>query len=164
MRIELATTDDAPAAAAVHAASATVAYADIFPSTATPPTPADLTPGWVEMIDNPRGAVFVARHDGRVVGVAALASDPERSDGLFLTRLYVHPDHWHRGYGSELHDRAVAVGLERAASLKLWVLEANTSARRMYERRGWQLVPDRYLANDPPEVKDVLYILIRNRT
>ena len=48
--------------------------------------------------------------------------------------------------------------LERGLpDLNLWVLERNHRARRMYERRAWELVPGRCLPNDDPTVLDVLY-------
>jgi GNAT superfamily N-acetyltransferase len=171
------------AAAEIHSASATLAYVDIFPSTAPPPTAADLAPDWVEMISHPETSVFVAEQDGVTVGAVALTpnsnlhpapnlnpgsnpnlnSGDEPDEGLLLARLYVHPDHWGRGHGAALHHHAVAVALTRTSVLYLWVLEHNTRARQMYEAWGWELVPDRFLANDPPEIRDVLYCLGREQ-
>lgn len=159
MRIVPATADDAAALAGAHAASAGLAYADIFPSTSTAPTPADLGPGWLAMILDPDCSVLAANLDGVVVGGVALQPDADVPTGRLLTRLYVHPNWWGSGAGSALLDRAIALAADESSALNLWVLEENQRARRMYERRGWTIVPGRYLANDPPDVKDVLYQL-----
>lgn len=159
--IDTAVVADAPLLAAVHSASAALAYADIFPGSADPPTPADLTPAWLAMIEDPDSWVFVLRRSGPVVGGVALRPDGDVPTGQLLAKLYVHPEHWGAGYGSALLEHAVLAAWEVSDGLNLWVLEHNTGARKLYERRGWQLVPDRYLANDPPEVRDVLYQLDR---
>jgi GNAT superfamily N-acetyltransferase len=63
------------------------------------------------------------------------------ADGVLL-KLYVVPEHGGQGIGRVLHDRAVA-GLTSAGhrTARLWVLERNLVARRMYERHGWRLEP-----------------------
>ncbi|MBN4059684.1 GNAT family N-acetyltransferase, partial [Acidimicrobium ferrooxidans] len=77
------------------------------------------------------------------------------------SRLYVGPDHWACGIGGLLHDHAVAHARDLGAKeLNLWVLEANTRAWAMYERRGWTLVAGFKLENEPPEIVDVLYELV----
>ncbi len=173
VEVDTATPADAPSLAAVHAASAAVAYADIFPADSDPPAPADLKPDWKAMIESEDWQVFVARRvrvdeppspapdaasmSGRsILGGVAVGPEPTVPAGWLLSRLYVHPDHWAGGAGSVLHDRAVAT-MPVTGALNLWVLEHNVRGRRFYERRGWSLVPGRYLANDPPHIRDVLY-------
>ena len=56
-----------------------------------------------------------------------------------LYAIYVSPDHWGRGTGRELLTAAKS-GLRGYPVMRLWVLEANTNARRFYERMG--LTPD----------------------
>jgi ribosomal-protein-alanine N-acetyltransferase len=79
---------------------------------------------------------WVAELDGVVVGHAAVAGEP--ADPLELTRLVVASAA--RGFGvanallDAVEQHAVAVG----SSLFLEVLEHNSAAIRLYERRGWR--------------------------
>jgi GNAT superfamily N-acetyltransferase len=72
-------------------------------------------------------------------------------DGLVVVRrlaagmgevrdLYVVPDAWGTGLGARLLtegiERLRAMGVDRG---ELWVAEANSRARRFYEREGWSL-------------------------
>lgn len=78
--------------------------------------------------------------------------------GLVLKRLYVEPALWGSDIGPLLHDWAIdhaAAGEVRG--LNLWVLEANTRARRMYQSRGWRHVPGPTLPNDDPTIVVDLY-------
>lgn len=158
--IEQAKDGDATEIAAVHRRSAVLAYAEIFPKDATPPTVDELADGWRTIIGGP-GQVVVARLNDVIVGAVAVHPAPDVPTGQLLARLYVDPEHWQAGLGSSLHDHVVSEARRRpgAMGLNLWVLEDNTIARRLYERKGWTLVPGRYLANEPPEIRDVLYQL-----
>jgi GNAT superfamily N-acetyltransferase len=63
-------------------------------------------------------------------GIAALLV----LDGDWIDQLYVDPDHFGKGHGSSL----IAVAKrQRPAGLKLWTFEANSGARRFYERHGF---------------------------
>ncbi len=93
-----------------------------------------------------------------VVGAVAVGPAGGIPTGLLLHKLYVDPERQGRGLGVALHDLALSRARERGAeAINLWVLEANTAARRLYERNGWRLVPGRTLANEPPSIVDVLY-------
>ncbi|MCP3856160.1 MAG: GNAT family N-acetyltransferase [Actinomycetia bacterium] len=166
-RIRQGVAGDAGPAAEVHCSSALIAYADIFPATAAKPTPESLTPGWATLLGSPDASVLVAEpadDSGELVGTVALVSDPEPDTDLLLSRLYVRPDWWGSGLGSDLHWSAIAASRELGAGrLALWVLEANERARAMYERWGWSLVPGRTFANEPPTIVDVRYQLDLNR-
>ena len=55
-------------------------------------------------------------------------------EGEWIDQLYVDPDHYGKAHGSRL----IAVAKrERPAGLKLWTFEANSGARRFYERHGF---------------------------
>ncbi len=156
--VRLALRGDARAIANIHCVAAIAAYVDIFPRDASKPTPDSLEPSWLQLIDDPDVEVFVATVGDVLVGSVVLEPDEEVPAQLLLKRLYVDPARWRQGVGSTLHDHVLAQARRReAGSLNLWVLERNERARRMYERRGWQLVPGRTLPNDPPSVVDVLY-------
>lgn len=158
MIIHSAQLSDAAALAELHATTVGIAYKGIFPADAPAPTAAGLIDAWRRELADPRGEVHVARHDDMVVGSVACGPDDSVPAGYSLRRLHVHPDHQGQGLGSVLHDRVLASATSaKVARLQLWVLEANERARRMYERRGWVLVPGPTFANDPPHIVDVLY-------
>lgn len=161
-RLRSATTDDALALGRIHLAAATVAYADIFPAESPPPTIEQLAGEWADLIAQSGSTVLVACIGGSQAGAVAVHPDGSMPTGWALARLYVHPQHWGQGLGGRLHDSV----LQRLAAVEggpdavnLWVLEANHRARAFYQARGWALVPGRYLANNPPHVRDVLYRL-----
>jgi GNAT superfamily N-acetyltransferase len=71
--------------------------------------------------------LWVAEQDGALAGILVL-------EGEFVDHLYVEPALTGRGIGSAL--LAVAKR-ERPAGLALWTFQANTGARRFYERHGF---------------------------
>jgi ribosomal protein S18 acetylase RimI-like enzyme len=78
----------------------------------------------------PKNAVWVAEHDGRVIGFVGLYED-------IVSHLWVHPDQQNRGAGTAL----LALAKERRPSgLRLRVFQQNVGARRLYERHGFTLV------------------------
>lgn len=102
---------------------------------------------------------LVATDAGTVIGWAALGPLPEPATGELHT-LYVLPDRIGSGVGRLLLDaarsRSAARGFRR---LDLWVLAANTRARRFYERAGF--TPDgaeRTETYDGVPLLDVRYV------
>lgn len=149
------TAADARACAAVHVASASHAYRDIFPPSAAAPTVQDLLPDWEDV-------TWVAEVDGVIVGGVCVAVEERSPTGWMLSRLYVHPDHWGAGLGTQLLDAAIATAFAADADvIHLWVLEPNRLARALYERRGWQRVPGPTLPNEGTTAIDLLYRLER---
>ncbi len=92
--------------------------------------------------------VLVAELGGRIVGFVAM------SNGDFLEHLYVHPDLQGRGIGSSLLDRAKD---RMPAGFRLWVFQANTRARRFYERHGFRVVELTDGAGNEERTPDALY-------
>lgn len=100
---------------------------------------------WSDALTTPppnTGAV-VATIDGAIVGFAATGpplvatdrADPTLGD---LYALYLDPDVWRRGIGTQLH----AAALDRLRSCDfthagLWILDTNERALRFYLGRGW---------------------------
>jgi GNAT superfamily N-acetyltransferase len=111
---------EADAVAVLHEASATLAYAHIFPPSA--PFPREET---LQRWRTFAGRILVAEsaNAGALVGFAAF-------DEQELHALYVAPAHWGLGLGARL---LAAAGPVRV----LWVLRENTRGRRFYERHGW---------------------------
>jgi ribosomal protein S18 acetylase RimI-like enzyme len=91
----------------------------------------------------PHRRAVVATLAGAIVGLAATGpplvpadrADPTLGD---LYALYLDPDVWRRGIGTELHAAALdclrSCGFTHAG---LWVLDTNERALRFYLRHGW---------------------------
>ena len=86
----------------------------------------DVLARWVLLLDDPEVVVEVVEDE---LGLVALVAH----DGSTLRHLAVRPDHWGEGLAREAFARAEAAGARR-----LWVLEANGRARRLYESLGWR--------------------------
>ena len=141
--IESATLADAADVAALHYLSHTQSFA------------AFASPGWVanRRLDDyraqrrdflggqvPRSSAWVARVDGRTVGVVRVT--PMEEEGVAqLSSMHVHPDMQGRGIGRALmkvaEDFIRETGYRRSI---LGVIQANDRARRLYERSGWTVV------------------------
>jgi ribosomal protein S18 acetylase RimI-like enzyme len=121
------------------------------------------------------GSVFhVDRRRARPIGFATfgpyrLNGDPDGevdpSAGEVLA-IYVDPDHHGRGAGRALMDAAVAALRDTGVGeVRLWVLEANTPARRFYERYGFVADGERHLFRvqppdgEPVDLPEVRYTL-----
>ena len=131
---------DIPDLAAVQLRSALTGFAHIFPKSIPKPTQNDLENEWSGLVADPQRTVLAATMDNDIVGAIVFGPDKEPQWGTdcVLLKLYVAPSHFGQGIGSVLHDRAVdSFRAENRVQARLWVLQHNTRARRMYERRGW---------------------------
>ncbi len=144
VRVRTITIADVPTLAGVQLRSALTGFADIFPESIPKPTQNDLEDEWAALVADPDTEVLAAAIGKLFVGAIAFGPDAEQDKGTdcILLKLYVEPTHFGQGIGSILHDRAIdwfrAQNYRRA---RLWVLEHNTLARSMYERRGWSYRP-----------------------
>jgi GNAT superfamily N-acetyltransferase len=85
-----------------------------------------------------RGAL-VAERENRIVGLIEWEIGPEGNRALGeVHAIHVAPEERGRGVGTVLLVAALeamrSLGVRRAV---LWVLDANTTARRFYEGQGW---------------------------
>ena len=91
----------------------------------------------------PSPGFFVAENaSGRLLGFANVRPSEENlgSGEGELQTLYVHPDDWRHGVGSELMRACLhLLRSEGKVEAVLWVLDRNDRARRFYENRGWVL-------------------------
>lgn len=146
--VRAATVEDARAIAEVHVASWKAAYADIL-DLENLPHPLDVDEreqAWrdrIPQVGDEGFRTWVAEENGEVLGYSF--TRPTEDDDLNpleiaeLVGLYVHPDHFEKGIGKRLLDRAVA-GVRSQGFLQatLWVLEDNARAIHFYRREGWR--------------------------
>lgn len=96
------------------------------------------------------GRVFVAEDDDGVAGVVGIGESSDPSNCV-LWGMWVDPTRRGSGIGVALLDAAVGWARERgAAAVTLWVMRANASAKRLYERHGFVERP--YDGHDAPPV------------
>ena len=74
--------------------------------------------------------------------------------GEEIRQLYTRPDRIGRGAGTELIETAKSSGV---AVLELWCFQANASARRFYEGRGFRAIRFTDGADNEERVPDVRY-------
>lgn len=96
---------------------------------------------WRTWLEDPEIDVVVGRVDGGVVGFCALRPGADADLGPEvgeIATLYVHPDHWSRGFGRELFRASLTRAAERGfTSMVLWVVDVNERAWRFYRRLGF---------------------------
>jgi GNAT superfamily N-acetyltransferase len=104
----------------------------------------------------PRGALFVVRDGGRVVGSVAVNRLGE--DAAELHRLYLDADVRGRGLGRVLVERVLEWC--RGAAIARVILWSDTRfdlAHRLYERMGFTRTGERELSEDPNETREYRY-------
>lgn len=151
MEIRDATPDDADAITAVARASWHAAYDDLLGAE----TVEETVDSWydteslreeIQGVESEGGACFLVAEDDDVVGFANAGpardwvSDPDGPDAFF-SRLYVAPDHWGEGIGTELTAR-VARRLQGTGHERVWleVFDANERGRSFYESLGFERI------------------------
>lgn len=156
--LKIARCTDATVLAAIHRDTVAQAYSGFFPAEVRLPSLGDFCVTWEQRLAAPGSTAFVAIVNDLPAGLAAIAcSEHESSEGE-LVGLFVHPNRWHHGIGTALHDTALrALAQGGVSSAGLWVIAANSRARGFYESRGWALVPGAQLQEYPgvPEVRMV---------
>lgn len=120
-------------------------------------------PGWIKVmypirqnaIDGIKeGNLFVAKHNGKIVGSFILSHKPEQayygakwgfesdySDVYVIYTFVVHPKYLKCGVGKALMDFSVEYGIKsKAKSIRLDVYEKNMPAIRLYEKCGFKYI------------------------
>ncbi|MDT9687693.1 GNAT family N-acetyltransferase [Streptomyces sp. P9(2023)] len=141
--IRTATPDDLDAIAALHLEARATYYRGHLPDTeyAGPEELARTREGWSRAVA--RGDVLLAERDGEPAGVAAYSRVDGDAGTVTLTQLHVHPAHWRRGIGTELHTACVAIWrAEGLTEARLLVFEKNERARAFYTTHAWTRSPD----------------------
>jgi ribosomal protein S18 acetylase RimI-like enzyme len=133
--------------AELHVASWRAAYAHLLPAEYLAGLSVEQREAsWRRVLAEARSELLVAKHDGRVVGLASFGASrdqdapPARGE---LWAIYVHPEMWSTGVGRVLlaaaRERLAAAGHE---SVSLWVLAGNERAIRFYAAAGFAVEPE----------------------
>ncbi len=101
------------------------------------------------------GNWFLARSQGRAVGVVATVVEQDSPDEHHLVAMWVEPAQRGTATASNLVEavcrRARAAG---ASAVTLWVANGNPRARRFYERLGFHPTNERKPLPSAPEVSE----------
>jgi GNAT superfamily N-acetyltransferase len=107
--------------------------------------------GWVAKLLIPSGRVHVAEADGRIVAVLATS---EHDGFRWIDQLYVLPGYERRGIGALLLARAHKT---LPPPTRLYTFQANSGARRFYERHGYRAIRFSDGSRNEEKCPDVLY-------
>jgi len=89
---------------------------------------------------------FVMIENGEYIGASSIsaARDEKMSGWGEIPSIYLLPEYIRKGFGKLLLDNSVAALLNMGYDkIYLWVLEANTRARRFYEKNGFAFSGDK---------------------
>jgi GNAT superfamily N-acetyltransferase len=117
-------------------------------------TPAQVR-AWIAEVLVPSGGVRVANVDGVPRAMSAHAVD----NGIgWIEQLYVEPGFTGQGLGAALLHQALAeLQAAGAHPVRLWCFQANSGARRFYERHGFVAVDFTDGQGNEEGCPDVLY-------
>ena len=152
--IRPATTADAAAIATVRAESWRAAYGSLIPAAALAgaTAPASVSAYTERLITRSCAGILVAEQPQPKQPGPAGAAAAE------LYAIYVLPAYWSGQAGwrllTEVVNQATA---QRYASLSLWVLEANSRARRFYQRGGFAVTGESQVLDDLGGVTEIRY-------
>jgi GNAT superfamily N-acetyltransferase len=141
-----ATPQDSAAIAALHAESWRNAYRGMLSDQYLDEGVfADRAAFWKERFDTQRPErqfILKATSQNGLDGFACALLDAEPAWGARLDNLHVRPQLIGRGIGHALFNaaRAWIAEVTQAESMHLWVVEANHTARRFYDRQGGAVV------------------------
>ena len=147
----VATAADVERVAEIHVAAWRSAYAGLIDQAALDTrTISKRMRQWKEVLQGdawPDHAVHVVAVDGEVKGFSQWGPSDDDDAGLERTlhvyALYLDPEERGRGLGTALLDHILGLGANEGYKMAtLYVLEKNETARRFYERRGWEPEPD----------------------
>lgn len=132
---------DAPAIAALHAASWSLTYAEVLnPDYLREDVPAERLAVWQRRFASPapNQAVFVAEQAGSLVGFACVFVAEHAEWGSYLDNLHVAASHHGQGLGRALLAAAAAACERRQSGLGLYlsVNQANRRAQAFYAALG----------------------------
>jgi ribosomal protein S18 acetylase RimI-like enzyme len=164
VHIRRARPTDARAIAEVHVRTWQHAYRDLLPATFLSGLSVDARERFwdAELRVTPTARMpWLAESDGEVTGFVSagssrdVAAEPDVGE---VYAIYVRPECWDRGLGTDLLRHAERDLLSHGyAAATLWVLADNDRARRFYERAGWTLDGTRTETIGEIELQEVRY-------
>ncbi|MFI5841972.1 GNAT family N-acetyltransferase [Catenuloplanes sp. NPDC051500] len=97
---------------------------------------------WRRALQDPEARTWVAREDGRILGVVRLlpAAQPNAPHRAEVAKLLVHPDGRGRGLGGALLVAAEEGARALGRTLLVLDTESGSVAEGLYARRGWTRV------------------------
>ena len=132
--------EDAPQVADIHTRAWQVAYRGIISQALLDEIEVlEREEMWREkLIPNSKRTNLVFEDDGQIKGWSAFGQSGENMQFQELIGIYVDPNNFREGVGSELWKTTENLMLNQNPEyLTLWVLEANHRARGFYERMGF---------------------------
>ena len=135
---------------------------DALPSPEYRPDPSRVGEFYVRAMERD-APVFVATRDGEVVGFAELRWGADETEPFVppgdaeLKALYVHPDVWGEGVGSELLAACLFAVPPTYRRLTLQTFRENDAARAFYEHHGFSRIDDAVFEIDGDEFPTVVY-------
>lgn len=153
----------------VSVASCRAAYEDVLDDEAfldmvDDPSRADALRAYLSDTEADEPVVYlVAETEGVVVGFAQCLSGDERppnvdGDEAYLKSLYVHPDNWRDGIGSELLREAISRLQRTVTRVRVSVLAANTIGTRFYEIHDFEQIDNGTFDVGAVEYETTIYV------
>jgi GNAT superfamily N-acetyltransferase len=145
MDVRIATPADAPIIAQIHVETWRAAYRGQIPDAILDALDVDQrTTFWEKRLAEPQRPVFVSDDDEVVQGFCDLipSRDKDAAPGQVgeIAAIYVLPNHWRKGAGRALCERALAEARTRNhSSVTLWMLGSNFRTKPFYESMGFRL-------------------------
>jgi GNAT superfamily N-acetyltransferase len=140
--VRLATVDDADTIGRIQVETWRAAYTGLMPDEVIARFDVESRQQlWRVWFDQPwpGSVVFVAEHDGRVIGFANFGPCREEERAGELYAIYVLPTSWGTGAGRALIQRTEeSMRSSGFGEAILWVLEGNERAERFYRAAGWE--------------------------
>jgi GNAT superfamily N-acetyltransferase len=162
--IPAATLADAPAIAQVRVDSWRTTYRGQIPDAYLDAMQVDASTAMWERVlaaGSPATSVFVATHDGQVIGFAAANAlqPPKHGANAEITAVYLRREFQRVGLGRRLLAEVVnAQRAHGATAMIVWVIASNKPARRFYEGLGGELVIEQPFQWDGMDLVEAGYV------
>jgi len=139
--IRLAKPSDAPDMAEIHARSWEVAYKDIIPMEYIKQKNATRPALYQRIITNDNTTQYVIQADCKTVGIMCIddPQDDDIDDNYYeLHGIYLHPDYYRKGIGTQAVDFAFEKARELGKKfMNVWVFAENINSINFYKKCGF---------------------------
>ncbi len=103
---------------------------------------------------------FIIENEYEIIGFSTIGKNRDNLDENVgeIWGIYLHPDYWNGGFGTELLKYVIATLKNRKyKEITLWVLEDNLPARNFYEKNGFEFDGTRKTLNIGKELIEIRY-------